>query len=325
MPPTKFSRALYDFEAFLEVEKNLSPRTRRAYIYDLERFADYWIARNGANPTLAAITTDDVRQYLEYLRLDKDYKSTTLSRNIASIRVFFDYCVAQGLIEASPALHIHNPKNPRKLPIFLIESELKRLLGAPEEQRETREKTQGRKRRRDYAHLADRDYAILVTFAFTGVRLRELVGLDMKNLDFERKTILVMGKGAKERMIPINQIVVEALRKWVKVRRAAEGERAVFVNRFGRRISPRGVQMVVDKYVQAAGIDKDKISPHKLRHTFATLLHLNGVDIVEIQALMGHATITSTQIYTHVGNERLESAVRGLESIGGDIPRGDED
>ncbi len=317
MKSLKFSRALYDFDAFLDVEKNLSPRTRQAYAYDLERFADFWISRHAANPTLDRISTEDIKTYLEHLRMDLNYKSTTMSRTIASIRVFFEFCVVQGFVESSPATHIHNPKTPKKLPVFLIESETKRLLEAPPRSEEDAALSPaGRARRSDYRHLGKRDYAILNVLVFTGVRLRELVGLDLSRIDFESRTIRVIGKGSKERIIPLNELVVKALHDWLDVRSPAEpSDPAVFPNRFGRRISTRGVENLVEKYVKAAGISKAKISPHKLRHTFATLLHMKGVDIVEIQALLGHSSITSTQIYTHVSSAKLKSAVKKLEDL----------
>ncbi|NQU43083.1 tyrosine recombinase XerC [bacterium] len=310
-PPHKFSRALYDFEAFLEVEKNLSPQTRRAYVYDLEKFMDYWIARRKENPTIHKILTEDIRRYLEHLRMDRHYKSTTLSRTIASIRIFFEYCLREGLIEASPAAHIHNPKNPKKLPVFLVESETRRLMESPPKtDQETAEM------RSDYRHLGVRDHAIITTLVFTGLRLQELVNMNLIDIDFERGNLRVMGKGAKERIVPMNRTVREAMEACLEKRDpAAPDEKAVFLNRFGQRLSKSGVEKMVEKYVLKSGIGKDGISPHKLRHTFATLLHVNGVDIVEIQALMGHATITSTQIYTHANTSRLKGAVEKLDSI----------
>ncbi len=307
----KFSKALYNFAAFLEVEKNLSSRTRDAYIYDINRFADFWIERNKKDVKVDSIKMLDIREYLEHLRLDRRYKSTTLSRIIASIRIFFEHCVEEGFLDASPATHIHNPKNPKRLPIFLIESELKRLLSAPEQDQPDKSK-----KRVDYEPLQHRDYAILVTLAFTGIRLIELTGLNVQDIDFESRNIRVMGKGSKERIIPINDTVVHALEDWLDVRLPAEyDETAVFLNRFGKRISSRGVQKMVEKQVKRAGISKDKISPHKLRHTFATLLHVHGVDIVEIQALLGHSSITSTQIYTHASSAALKKAVKVLDKI----------
>ncbi len=306
----KFSSALYDFDAFMEVEKNLAAGTREAYRYDLERFVDKWIEWNGVNPTLDNITTMDIKRYLEFLRMDHQYKSTTLSRVIASIRVFYEFCVMQELVDENPAMYIHNPKMPKKLPIFLIEKELRKLLSAPPDAE------QSAARRKDYQNLGKRDYAMLITMGFTGVRLMELVNLDLGDIDFDSGSIRVMGKGSKERIIPINEMVSNALSEWLEVRKPeVADDKAVFLNRFGRRISSRGVRMMVDKYVGEAGISKDHVSPHKLRHTFATLLHRKGVDILEIQALLGHSSITSTQVYTHASSEKLKSAVKKLEEL----------
>ena len=198
---------------------------------------------------------------------------------------------------------------PKKLPVFLVESEFRSLIDSPAKMEE------GKKtKREDYRDLNKRDYAMLITFGFTGVRLMEIVGLNLRDVDFERKNIRVMGKGSKERIIPLNQVVVTALKEWLALRPKSEDE-AVFLNRFGRRMTTRGVRQMVEKYVKACGISKDHVSPHKLRHTFATLLHVNGVDIVEIQALLGHSAITSTEIYTHVSSTKLKSAVEKLEGI----------
>jgi integrase/recombinase XerC len=288
------------FDRFLRVEKNLSPRTRKAYRYDLTRFGEFLHRlHKGNTPTLGAVTVDDIKEYLHTLKTDLSYRPTTLARVIASIRVFFDFTVEQGMLSASPALSIHNPKQAKKLPVFMIDSEVTKLFDAPDRSQP----------------LGARDYAMLVTMAFCGVRLQELVGLDCAAIDFERNTIRVLGKGSKERLIPINESVQAAIRAWLEVRPAAPGERAVFVNRRGTRITGRSVERIVDKYVADSGIRRPELSPHKLRHTFATLLHMRDVDLVEIQRLMGHATITSTQIYTHTSAEKLRSAVEKLDSV----------
>lgn len=290
--------AIDSFDRYLRVERNLSPKTRAAYRYELDRFVDFlrrW--HRGKLPGLAAVTPGDIKEYLNEGKSERAYRPTTLSRVIASIRVFFDYCVQEGMLESSPSQAIHNPKLPKRLPVFMIESELGKLFGAPDRA----------------TPFGARDYAMLVTMAFCGVRLQELVGLDQTDIDFERQTIKVFGKGSKERLIPANPIVLDALRGWLEMRSAAVGERAVFVNRFGRRITGRSVERIVDDYVVRAGLRRPEVSPHKLRHTFATLLHLRDVDLVEIQRLMGHATIVSTQIYTHTNAERLRSAVDKLK------------
>ncbi len=299
MAQAVFSDIMREFDQYLKVERNLSPATRAAYRYDLQKFKEFLIRTLGSEPSVVRVTTQAIKDYLNYLQQKRHHKSATLSRTIASIRVFFDYCVQQNHIEYSPAAYIHNPKLPRKLPIYLVESELRALLSAPE-----------------LSHTwGVRDYAILVLFAFTGMRRQELVGLNIDSIDFERRTARVFGKGAKERLIPLNAIVMDALTSWLEVRPISADPEPLFVNRFGKRLTGRGVYDIVKKYVRRAGIIKGKISPHKLRHTFATLLHLSEVDILEIQRLLGHASITSTQIYTHTNTQKLRSAVERLVQI----------
>jgi len=298
MTAPRFSKILYDFESFLAVERNLSPGTRQAYVYDVDRFAEYLVIKYSKMPPLESITTDDIRGYLEQLKEKRSLKSTTLSRTISSIRRLFDFCVQRNYLTTSPASPIHNPRNPKRLPIFLIADEMKRLLAAPD-----RAKWHGR-----------RDYAILVVLAFTGMRLKEIVGLDLEDLDLTTRQVRVVGKGARERFIPLNAMVVDALTDYLRERRASP-EPAVFLGRNKRQISPSTVKWLVRKYAKQAGIFKKHISPHKLRHTFATLLHMKDVDLVEIQALLGHSSITSTQIYTHTHPGKLRSAVEKLTEI----------
>lgn len=297
---TLMSEKMLEFDQFLKVERNLSPATRTAYQYDLQKFKEFLIRGTGAEPTVQRVTTPHIKEYLAYLQTQKNYRSTTLSRTIASIRVFFEYCVQEKYLAASPATYIHNPKLPKKLPIYLIDSELKQLLAAPDPD----------------DTLGCRDYAILVSLGFTGMRRQELVGLNLEAIDLERRTIRVLGKGAKERLIPLNPFVIEALNRYLEVRPATGDPQAVFLSRSGRRLTGRSILNIVKKYVRKAGIAKARISPHKLRHTFATLLHLNDVDILEIKSLLGHASVTSTQIYTHTNTNKLRAAVDQLGGFG---------
>lgn len=293
-----FAELLVEYEKFLRVEKNLAEKTRKAYLYDLERFQEYLIKLMGRMPPVREIKPEAIREYLNYLQIERAYKSTTLARTIASIRIFMEFLVMRGALDVSPAMHIHNPKQPKKLPIYLIREELTRLLSAP-----NREDRSGA-----------RDYAILCCLAFTGCRLSEIVGINVEDVSLPQHSVRVMGKGRKERIIPLNEIVYESINGWLDVRGVYE-DGALFLNKFGRRLSGRSVENIVRKYVMQAGIFKNKISPHKLRHTFATLLHANDVDILEIQSLLGHASITSTQIYTHTSNSRLRAAVNKLDAI----------
>jgi len=298
MPKHDLNEALHDFDTFLRVEKNLSEKTRKAYQYDLRRFSDWLVTVQKRTPALEDIAVADIRAYLQKLQIDHGYKATTLSRVIASIRVFFEYCVRSERLEASPAVHFHNPKKPKKLPIFLVEGELKKMLEVPD-QSDTR---------------GVRDFALITTFAFTGLRLQELVNLNLDDVDFERRTLRVFGKGAKERIVPMNDKVFEAMNRYLAVRLFAESD-AVFLNKRQGRLSPRGIQKIIRDYSIRAGILKRRISPHKLRHTFATLLHHHGVDVLEIQSLLGHASVTSTQIYTHTSSSKLAGAVHRLDTV----------
>ncbi|MBI5155120.1 tyrosine-type recombinase/integrase, partial [Candidatus Poribacteria bacterium] len=165
------------------------------------------------------------------------------------------------------------------------------------------------------APLGRRDRAILTVLVFTGLRLSELTELNTLDLDFSRKTMRVLGKGSKERLVPMNEPVEAAMRGMLEdpERKSAAGERAVFLNARGRRMTPRAIEYLVDKYVEQAAVGNPRISPHKLRHTFATLLHGRGVDLIDIQALMGHSSLASTQIYTHTDANRLRGAIERLD------------
>lgn len=293
------SAAMAQFDRYLQVERNLSPATREAYQFDLQKFKEFLIRTKGTEPTLEKVGTDSIKDYLHYLQGTRGYKSTTLSRVIASIRVLFEFAVMQNMVESSPAAYIHNPKLPKKLPIYLVDSELKKLLSAPD----------------SGDVMGRRDFAILVTLGFTGMRRQELVGMDLSSIDLERRTIRVMGKGSKERLIPMNEFVFNAINNYMDVRPVTGHADAVFLNRQGGRLTGRSIVNIVRKYVRKAGIGKEKISPHKLRHTFATLLHMNDVDILEIKNLLGHSSITSTQIYTHTNSNKLRSAVDRLNQF----------
>jgi len=189
MTPT-WKSCIKHFETYLRVEKNLSPKTRNAYIYDLERFESY--TRDARNIEesfpVDSVSTGDIKAYIHYLREEREYRATTLARTISSLRVFFDYCLDEKTIEENPTLDIENPRKTKKLPVYLAESELQKLFQAPAIS----------------TPLGCRDRAILVTMAFCGLRLQELVGLNIIDLDFEGGTVRVMGKGSKERMIPMN-------------------------------------------------------------------------------------------------------------------------
>lgn len=295
-----------EFLRYLRVERNLSPRTIRAYQYDLDKFRIFVEQHFRMLPTLPRINSEEIREYLSKLQAERNYRSTSLARRIASLRSFFRFLTEQGYLKTNPMLSIRSPKLAKKLPIYLTAEELKRLLMAPEN-----------KTWRD-----KRDQAILVLLAMTGIRLQELASLNVDDVNLQAGltsaaqagTIRVFGKGAKERVIPLNATAVQALQAYLEMRPYTENP-ALFLNKFKQRLFPRTIDKKLKKYALKSGIKQAKISPHKLRHTFATMLHAGDVDILEIQRLLGHSNITSTAIYTHTNVKRLKTAVDKLDNL----------
>ncbi len=300
MAAPHYHHAVESFATWLRVERNLSPRTRDAYVWELGEFGK-WLAAVLVldRISLPSIARDHIEEYVGYLRNERNYGASTLNRTLSCLRTFFRYCTEEKYIERNPATDLAPPRKPSKLPVYLGAEEVRRLFNAP-----------------DVSTAAGRrDLAILTTLAFCGLRLQELVGLNTIDLDFSRDTVRVIGKGSKERIVPLNDDVKAALLAMLQdpERTVAEKEKAVFLNRNGRRISGRAIQYIVDRHIRAAGIDRKGVSPHKLRHTFATLLHSRDVDLVDIQTLLGHASLASTQIYTHTNVQRLQRTIDLLE------------
>ncbi|MGF1573156.1 MAG: tyrosine-type recombinase/integrase [Sumerlaeia bacterium] len=298
MEKVSYKAALEGFLSWLRIERNLAPRSRKAYQYDLERFHD-WFMDVQSNDTLAAISGSTCEDYLRHLRDDLNCETPTINRYFASLQAFFTYAILQEWLSENPLKLIARSQTPKKLPVYLAEDELRRLFLAPDQT----------------TAKGIRDYAAVVTLAYGGLRVSELVGLNTTDVDFNRDTLRVLGKGRKERLVPMNQDLRQALVQYLEadLRVPAPGEKALFLNAKGKRISVRAVQYIVDELATAAGVEKDVISPHKLRHTFATLLHKNDVDLIDIQALMGHASLASTQIYTHTDTRRLKQTIDLLD------------
>lgn len=296
--------AIESVATWLRVERNLAPRTRTAYGYDLQRF-DAWLRESLALPggvKLDRIERETLHAYLAHLRDEHGCKPATLGRVVASLRVLFQHAAEQQWLTENPAADLQPPRLAKRLPVYLTRAEIDRLFEAPERS----------------TPLGRRDHAILVTLGYTGLRLQELVGLNTLDVDWDRATLRVLGKGRKERLVPMNKTVRAVLEGYLTdaERVVADGERAVFLNARGKRLSGRAVQYIVDQHAARAGIDREHLSPHKLRHTFATLLHERDVDLVDIQKLLGHASLTSTQIYTHTNAERLRGAIARLPDPG---------
>ena len=298
---------------------NKSPGTVKEYNYDLNRFLKYIMYRfkltdeknfdaidihNMDLETLNRIKLDDIHAYLFYLANSCQSKPATRARKTASIRVFFKYMSQKAAkpMDHNPALNLESPKIGVRVPRYLSLEESKKLLAATNNE-DTRNK--------------ERDYAIITLFLNCGMRLSELVGINIRDIDFEECKLNVIGKGNKERTIYLNKACMKALSEYLPVRNSINvkhdnkySEKALFLSERRERISNRTVQYIVDKELSHAGLDTRKYSVHKLRHTAATLMYQYGeVDIRALQELLGHESIATTEIYTHVSNDQVRNAV----------------
>lgn len=283
------------FLRYLEVERNASPLTLKSYREDLELLLDYLQEAFGRLPQPKELTTLDLRGYVAW-QTESGYAKTTIARRLASMRSLFRFAKREGLVESNPAKPLRNPRRSRKLPHFLSSEELGRLLGAPPAD----------------TPLGLRDRAILETMYSAGLRVSETVALSDGDLDLDEGVARVRGKGRKQRLAPIGSYAAAALQRWLDVRSLARGEPAgaaapVFLNKFGRRITTRSVARMLEKYLRETGLD-GRTSPHTLRHSFATHLLDRGADIRSVQELLGHKSLVTTQIYTHVSTAGLREA-----------------
>jgi integrase/recombinase XerC len=280
----------------LRHERHFSPHTLRNYLSDVEQFQAFLRARelcldsdNKVDPQ--KIDLHVIRSYLAALA--KDRKKSSIARKLAALKKFFRYLIAARKIDRDPLLLIHSPKQEKPLPAFLSVDDAFQLLGA------IKLKTA----------LDVRDRAVLEVFYSTGIRVSELVGLTWSDIDFLLGIVRVVGKGSKERIVPIGEIAMQALRDYGQEQRkqwnvSCKGETPVFLNNRGARITTRSVARIVEKYLKQAGITV-KMGPHGLRHSFATHLLNGGADLRVIQELLGHASLSTTQKYTHLNLDAL--------------------
>ena len=290
--------AIARFLQYLEVERNASALTVKSYREDLVALADYLTeARGGASPHPGEVGVLDLRGYVAALH-EAGYAQTTIARRLASMRSFFRFGQREGWTRTNPAKPLRNPRKPRTLPHFLSTQEIGRLLAAPPANEPS----------------GLRDRAILETMYSAGLRVSEVVGLNESDLDFAAGIVRVRGKGRRERLAPVGSYAVRALRRWLRARRLSlrepPGPQApVFVSKLGRRLSTRGVARMLDKYLRQTGLDR-RTTPHSLRHSFATHLLDRGADIRSVQELLGHKSLVTTQIYTHVSTAGLREVYR---------------
>ncbi len=277
------------FATYLADERNLSPHTRAAYLRDLGEFQTFLESRGGSGQNeLARLDSLVLRRYLA--ELHKRNQRTSIARKLSTLRTFFRYLVREGHLPGNPAEGLSTPKLNRYLPKTLSVDEATALM------------------ERGYGNsLLDlRDRAIVELFYSSGLRVSELTGLDIGALDLRENLVRVLGKGRKERIVPIGRKAHEALQEYLEERPGAAAEEPLFLNARGGRLTPRSVQRNLKTRLIKAGLIKD-ISPHALRHSFATHLLDGGADLRAIQELLGHASLSTTQKYTQVSVDQLMS------------------
>ncbi len=272
-----------EFLRYLDLQRGASRHTLRGYAADLAEFGAF-LSREGIGGIVDA-DSRAVRAWLAQLH-DRKLAKSSIARKLATVRSCFRYLARVGRLEVNPARQVGSPRLPKRLPSFLPKDESKDLLDADT----------GR------SDAGLRDHALLELLYATGLRVAECCGLDLDDVDRRRGAVRVMGKGGKERVVPAGDAALEALDAWLSVR--GEGRGALFTNPRGGRLGTRSVHRIVKRRARAAGIDR-RVTPHTLRHTFATHMLGEGADLRLIQELLGHSRLSTTQRYTHVSPEQL--------------------
>lgn len=288
-------QTLADFLRYLSVERNASALTVKSYREDLTQAAEFFRSQGVGEPE--RITTRLVRAYLAWLH-EQGYAKTTTARRLAAIRSFFRYLHRNGQVRENPAETLRGPRQERKLPNFLTEADLNALLETPS----------------SHTPLGVRDRAILEALYSAGLRVSELVGLNLEDVDLDAGVATIRGKGKRERLALLGRPALKALKAWLEEREhlLATLQRqsdAVFLNLRGTRLTVRSVGRLVRKYLLQAGLNV-RATPHTLRHSFATHLLDRGADIRSVQELLGHRNLSTTQVYTHLTTSRLHDSYR---------------
>jgi tyrosine recombinase XerC len=282
----KWIKAFLDF---LSGEKDASAHTVKNYSIDLREFSETLQGK-----AIEEITHLDIRTFLAFLK-ERTYSKSSISRKLACIRSFFKYLVRENILKTNPAANIASPKKDKRLPKFLDLNEVTNLLEAPSKN----------------SWKEKRDKAILETLYSSGLRVSELVGLNHDDVDFFSGLVRVRGKGKKERIVPLGGMAMQVVQNYLEMKLPKEdhagGKKPLFMNRRGGRLTDRSVRRMILKYVRRIALNKE-VSPHTLRHSFATHMLDRGADLRSVQELLGHENLSTTQIYTHVTTKRLKEA-----------------
>ena len=316
---SQFPPLIRDFARYKGVVQGCSPKTVTEYLFDLRTFCRWLRAEREGLATegeefdaldirsldtafFESVSTSEVYDFLSFVKEGRDNENRAMARKLSAIKQFYKFCTArQHLFEKSPAAEIETPKMKKTLPKHLTVEECMDLLGAVTNDAESKTR--------------ERDYCILTLFLNCGIRLSELAGISLPDLDKELRSMRVIGKGSKERIVYLNDACRAAIAAYLPIRMETpakqKGEAALFLSGQGNRISVKTVQWMVKKYLGEAGLEYKNYSTHKLRHTAATLMYQSGeVDIRVLKDILGHEQLNTTQIYTHVSNEHMEQAMQ---------------
>ncbi len=329
------STTVQKFLDYLRFERRFSEHTAKCYGADLAQYGEFLINYSDGSPPHAELMspteeqggsatavathvnlnvdqlllsagTDIVRAYLSFLN-EKQYSKATIARKLATLRSFYKFLIKRNQVTSNPVVAVRTPKQDKKLPRFLEYEEVKKLLDTPPQDN----------------WLGARDRAILETLYSTGIRVSELVALNMDDIDFLGEIVHVRGKGKKERIAPIGSSALQVIQHYMEFRnkRAQNNgnfdSKVLFVNKHGKRLSTRSVRRKMDKYLKMAGLDP-AISPHTLRHSFATHMLNNGADLRSVQELLGHQSLSTTQVYTHLTTTKLKDVYENAHPRNGD-------
>lgn len=322
-----------EFLNYLNFERHFSPHTAKCYSADLTQFCAFLegeLTRGsggagvtqpgfGSGPSgesgygsaapsatavacktdlrqrLLELKADEVRRFLAYLA-DQEYSKSTMARKLATLRSFYKFCQRRGYVKTNTLASIRTPKQDKRLPKFLTVEQVNKLFQTPN----------------DRTLLGARDRAMLEVMYSTGIRVSELVDLNVDDVDYDSQYVRIRGKGKKQRNNPIGPTALGAIGHYLELRRgdarsSTFDQRALFVNKHGQRLSTRSVRRKLDKYLKIAGLDPD-ISPHTLRHSFATHMLDKGADLKSVQELLGHQSLSTTQVYTHLTTKRMKES-----------------
>lgn len=289
----RFEHLLLDFLAHLELERGLSRNTLNAYRTDLLQYGT-WLADTGRDPL--DVTPDAVSGFVTELGVGENGRRlapATVHRKTAALRAFYRHLRREDLVTDDPTVGLVTPRRAKKLPKVLNQAEVSRLLAAP----------------RGTSASARRDRAILEVMYACGLRASEVVGLELTDVDLHEGMLRARGKGSKERIVPLGRQAVSAVESWLREGRPAMArgrpEKALFLNFRGHALTRQGLYKIVQGHARAAGLE-DRMSPHTLRHSFATHLLAGGCDLRAVQEMLGHADVATTQIYTHLSGQQLK-------------------